>query len=294
MLRLIDRRQPASAEVWSTSMAGRIVHSNFRIDPGASVRVAAQMPEFVPEPPGQPSTTIDAQLGGTLHKVRISAGVADQRRFQFEHGLTLRIAGQTAEVTAPTEESRRDVVEALLGPGLLLLCARHGAFALHAAAVADTRGIVLLAGPSGQGKSSLARLAANPIAGPSGPILRVADDLVVLGGDFGFCTNVPQLKLDPILLPAPVSTHLRNIVWPEFDDAITTPVLRPLSPVEMRLRLIRDSVAARLFDANELAAHLGWVTRLSQHVPGFVLRRPRVDPALIGIANRHSLDLLIT
>ncbi len=293
MWRLIDRRQPASAKVWATPMAGRTVHSNFQIDPTESVAVADEFQCRGSDTPWRPANTIKAQLGGKLHEVQIADSEPGERRFRFEHGLTLDVTHRTVEVSALTEASGYDVVEALLGPGLLLLCARDNAFALHAAAVADRRGIVLLAGPSGQGKSTLARQAANPIAGPVGPVRRVADDLVVLDRGFEFCTNVPQLKLEPIFAPSPEDSSVRMIVWPEFDESVVTPELRPLSPAEMRLRLIRDSVAARLFDATELSAHLAWVTKLSQHVPGFVLSRPRADPALVGAANRHMFDVLI-
>jgi hypothetical protein len=291
MWHLTDHAIPPGGTVHVTRLAGREVTTNFPLapaNPAAETRV-------VPAPDLSPATgtPVEAQLGGRRHVITEARDASGARCFRVDHGLVLRLGASSAETWASTPEACADVPEALLGAGLLLLAAGSGCFAVHAAAIADDRGVVLLAGPSGQGKSSLARPAARAFPGRFGAVARCADDIVLLDAEGRFLGPVPQLKLDAMLLPDPANPRIRRVVWPEFDDTLAGPELRPLPPATVRLRLIRDSVAARLFDAPMLAAHLAFVTRLSAATPGFALARPRVDPALVGMANRQAIDLLL-
>lgn len=292
MWRLIDHRYPDVPGAPAWTWPGHPVATNVPCPTPAAVEVR---PVAAPDmaPAGHAGPDVSAQLGGRLRRITTVQEAPDTRTFTVDHGLVLRVSADLAEAWPTTPESCADVPEALLGAGLMLLAAGAGWFGLHAAAVADARGVTLLCGPSGQGKSSLARLAARPIHGRFGAVQRCADDIVLLDAQGQFVAPVPQLKLDPMLLPGPEIPAVRRIIWPEFDDGVAAPALVPLPPASVRLRLIRDSVAARLFDARMLAGHLAWVTRISAATPGFVLARPRVDPALVGIANRHALDLLL-
>jgi len=293
MWHLIDSTETDTLAHWSTGLAGELVSSNFRIAPtstSAAGSIRGSMTSIDTNHPTCQRRT-EAQIGGRMRIVDWGVDTTGQHISRFAHGLTLVVGEHTAQAEAATPEATADLREALLGPGLLLLEARRGAFALHASACADARGVVLFAGPSGFGKSSLARCAIEPIRTAAGPITRVADDIVLLSAEGQFRAPFPQLKLDAVLLPVPANTGIRRIIWPEFDDRLAAPKLVPLSPADMRLRLIRDSVAALLFPNEWLAAHLSFVTRLSQAVPGFVLRRPISSPIERDAANIQALDL---
>lgn len=293
MWHLIDATERDAPTHWSTKIAGHSVTSNFKVAPVSTSRVGSIFGNAVPSDTEQlanPRRT-EAQLGGRMHVV--DWGVADTGLHisRFDHGLTLVVGEHTAQAQAESPEAIADLREALLGPGLLLLEARRGAFALHASACADARGVVLFAGPSGCGKSSIARSAAEPIPAAAGPITRVADDIVLLSEAGVFRAPFPQLKLDAVLLPEPDDTTIRRIIWPEFAANLPAPTLVPLSPADMRLRLIRDSVAALLFPNDWLAAHLSFVTRLSQTIPGFVMKRPHAAQPDRDTANLEALAL---
>lgn len=226
----------------------------------------------------------EALLGGRTRALTYAECRSGRTVVRFDHGLELWIGTDTVSAQVSQSVAQTDVQEALLGPGLLMLLAGDRHFALHASAVSAAQGLDLLLGPSGQGKSTLARLATRL------GLARHADDLVVLDRELCFAGVFPQLKLQPPILPAPERPMIGRLIWPEFHEGDAR--LIPLPAAEVRKRLIRDSVAARLFSPALLSQHLNFVSRLSQQVPGYRLCRPRVSAEGLESASVTALAVL--
>lgn len=288
MLRLLDRSR-AESTWFETHLAGQPVLSNFVVAEGVSrARPGAQLGDPSGTSKDAVEATVAGQLGGVERQIRWRHH-GDFTELRFDHGLRLELSPNLASAFADGPAAA-DLREALLGPGLLLLLARQGSFALHASAIArpDARDLILLLGPSGSGKSSLARLAADAGA------IRVADDIVVLDSDGRWVGPIPQLKLSPCLLPNFESWPVSALIWPNFSTQSPAPRRVELTAPEVRQSLIRDSVAARLYSHAQLAQHLDFVTRLSRQLPGYALNRQKsTDGARIVADNLAALHLLL-
>lgn len=212
----------------------------------------------------------------------------DGQSLSFEAGGALHLSADGNEVHVlhmPDAITARN--EFLFGPCLLLAMAARGLYALHAAAIAGTAGAVLLVGVSGAGKSTLARLA------PSYGLRRLADDVVpVSSGHAGFAARprFPQLKLSPPLCCDDQVLPIAGLVWVEpVSEGIA---LLPRTPAEANRLLLRDTVAARLFGPERLAAHLNFAAALAAGASCWVLQVPRVAPSLIGGVAQQAYALL--
>jgi hypothetical protein len=149
------------------------------------------------------------------------------------------------------------LVEAVLGPGLILALALGGTFTLHASCVVSRRHAVLFLGESGSGKSTIARaFTAEPGCELVGddvlPVEAVATGVHVL-------PHYPQLKLPAALQYArnePARVPLQAIIVLAPDAAADRAVaMEPLDRRSGFIELARHTVAARLFDAELLADH---------------------------------------
>ena len=185
------------------------------------------------------------------------------------------------------------LVEALLGPGLILALACRDVFALHASAVALDGRAVLLLGDSGAGKSTIARYLAT-----AGGFTPLADDIVPVAAaprGLDALPHYPQLKQPPerqygIDRPARVTVAAAFDLC-GVDGAPAPAAVEPLAAREAAVLLAAHSVAARLFDAPLLERHLDLCTGSALALPIRRLRFARRLETLPAIAAAIRADL---
>ncbi len=211
-------------------------------------------------------------LGQTLRSFECWFDAAGQR-IRFQDGADVWVSADGDHVHAyvlPSSSEYRE--EVLLGPALVLALSLRGVFGLHASAILGAQGAVALLGPSGSGKSSLARQA---VAEGS---LRLSDDVTpvtLTDGGIRVLPRFPQLKLDPALTVADLELPLAAMVWVEIGDGALA--LTQIATPEASRCLLRDTVASRLFAPALLAQHLDFCVALAQRTPAWRLHLPRVD-----------------
>jgi len=163
------------------------------------------------------------------------------------------------------------IEEALVGTALILALALRGVWCLHASAVAVDGQAVALLGESGYGKSTLAAYLASD---PDLPWRRAGDDVLPVAmtqAGLVALPHFPQLKLAPDAQPAaglPQSLPLQAVyVLAGPAQGSGGVAVEPLGTAEASLALVRHTVAARLFDRELLAQHLGFCAGASASLP---------------------------
>jgi hypothetical protein len=173
------------------------------------------------------------------------------------------------------------IIEAALGPALLLALAIRGVFCLHASAVKLCDGAVLFLGESAAGKSTLAEMLEDHGAG----LIRVTDDISPLkyGKDrFELLPDFPQLKLTATQqyvgrnqtssLTVKAIYGLNRVPSGKTED--TRVFRQQLGPVDSFTKLVGQSVASRLFDNDLLSRHTHQIAKLTNLVPVYELTYP--------------------
>ncbi|MGB1250413.1 MAG: hypothetical protein ACPG8W_07255 [Candidatus Promineifilaceae bacterium] len=147
-------------------------------------------------------------------------------------------------------QDESQLVEALLGPPLLLALALRDIFCLHASAVQYQERAILFLGESGQGKSTLARLLSEY---QPQQFRRLADDIVPVS----FTTRLnarlrfPQLKLDRQAQPGvQFQSEIPIGAICILGSPTPTVSITRNHAAQALLPLIRHTVAARLFPAS--------------------------------------------
>lgn len=173
------------------------------------------------------------------------------------------------------------LIEAALGPALVLAMAIGSVFCLHASAIVLGDGVVLFLGESGAGKSTLAEKMQDVGAG----ITRLTDDISPLRCDqdrFELQPDFPQLKISaseqytghphhPSLTVNSIYTLIRI-----GDGKEQTPqaARRRLGPADSFSKLIGQSVASRIFEPDLLGRHTRQIAKLTNLVPVYELSYP--------------------
>ena len=178
-------------------------------------------------------------------------------------------------------------LEVVTGPALMLLLAAKGIFCLHAGAVITGYGNIALIAESGVGKSTLSahqREYWQQLADDIVPLLQHQGGYVV--GDY------PQLKLPGNTIaarpdgPAAINLVLRLVT--KSSDEIS---FKRLRKTEAMLQIVRHSVAAKLYDAEQLQAHAAFARQLSISTPVVELSYPR-DLARLDAVRTAITDYL--
>lgn len=279
-------------QTWSYQLAGLHVRSDFRLPeaihddapamPDSSVSATAMTIEDgrrlgLPPPPGGSARSADAQ------RVRyVAPGVG---AFVIEDGRRI--------VAWPDDEAEPGTLsQQLTGPALALALMQQGALVLHASVVAIDHVAVLIAGHSGDGKSTLAAALAR--AGHD----VLADDLAVVDvqGDVPAVRPVSALvRLADV--ETPPAAHADAWVaagktvqrlatqtdgrQPTCVAAIVvlgwgaTFDVAPVGDVEAALLLLEYAFCRPAFAAPQAAAALAGCARLAGRCPVRVARRPR-------------------
>ena len=224
----------------------------------------------------------EAWVGNAMRRVRCWF---DGRGYEIDiDGIgRFSIAADGGEITLLQRESGADdgiLVEALLGPALILALAIGGVFCLHASAVTLGNGVILFVGDSGAGKSTMASLLQNTGAG----ISRMTDDispLVRREERFDLLSDFPQLKLVASQQNALLESSLAEITAIYQLDRV--PLDKASIPRFSRQRLrgidafrvlVGQSVASRLFSPELLRIHTRQVAALCEAVPIYRLSYP--------------------
>jgi len=193
-----------------------------------------------------------------------------------------------SSVPTPLEGAEADLdrfEEMALGPPILLLLAARAIWTLHASAVFVRGRLFVFLGESGRGKSTLAAL-------PCPDWERAADDLLpfeLVGGRLVAHLDYPQLKLDPprrLRAPAPVAA----LIALGGPGSASEPQLSPLGPAETARLLLGQTVPARRYGPDLLAAHLEACVTAANAVPAYRLDLP-CDLARLHEAAQRISDL---
>lgn len=198
-------------------------------------------------------------------------------QFDVEQSPLCSIDFANKQITVLNDAGFDDALnlEVVTGPALMLFLAARGIFSLHGGAVETPVGNILMIAESGIGKSTLSadagaswRQLADDII-PIRPLGDTKDDGYAIG-------DYPQLKLKgarPIQMPRQNSKidlmlrlSNRQVIAAEF---------RALSKVEALLEIIRHTVAAKLFNDEQMRAHVKLAKRLSAAIPILEVAYPR-------------------
>ena len=292
-------------------------------------RFALSVPAAVSWPPRSPRPSRAGRVsvyrgpgwvGGRLAEV--SCGRTGAIYDVIVPGLPLLLVERGGCVLAPESAAGVKVspalVEALLGPGLVLALALDGVFTLHAAAVSADGRAALFLGESGAGKSTLARALA-----AAGAAARIADDVLLGGGGGGGAgggaaarfprggrgfaggggrpvalPHFPQLKLasgEQYGAERPPRVSVRVVYLLDGSEGWSEAVrIEAMGERDALLTVAAHTVAARLFDAALLARHLAFCGEVAAAAPLRRLRfRKRLEalPAL-GAAVRDDIARL--
>lgn len=293
---------PAGVErTWTYVVAGRPLIADAPLPPLAPFAVAADRGAGVEReatrPPSGPETPIyrgPGWVGGRFtHVVCSRVGDAYIVRIVDLPALLIDRSGCRVLPDGVAPVAMTDtLVEALLGPGLILPLALSGTFSLHAGAVAREGRAVLFVGESGAGKSTIARA----LAAARGFTL-LADDVLpaeIIATGLAALPHYPQLKLaaaaqHAVTSPARVPVGAIVVLAPEASGCGAV-AIEPVGAREAFLALSRHTVAARLFDAPLLAAHAAFCSAAVGAVAVHTLVFPRrLDalPVMVATLTAH-------
>jgi hypothetical protein len=189
------------------------------------------------------------------------------------------------------------LVQAILGPPLVLALALQEVWCLHASAVRHEECAIAFLGESGAGKSTLAGSISemkdfNLLADD---ILPISWESGELNGELQARPHFPQLKLPPDRQPAlsqPELLPLRRLYLlsstTETDNGV---LIEPLSVQEATLAFVRHTVGARLFDRQLLERHLDFCARAALTVSICRLVYPRRRQSLPEVRRAIWADL---
>ncbi len=295
----------AAAEQHAYRLAGRAILSDTALPVLAPYQWAGPAPALPGLPRHAPTEPRDAPL--TYH----GPGWINDRWLAVEcrwssRGYRLSVAeaglfwvardGRTAALVEPAVDAvPATVVQALLGPALILALAAQGTWCLHAAAVTANGAAVAFLGETGNGKSTLAGFVG---AEGGASWRRLADDVLPVElspNGLDALPHFPQLKVRADAQPSigmPERMPLRALYVLEAADPQQVNVdVRPMGRPEATLALARHTIAARLFDKRLMAEHLAFCVQAAAHVRVCRLSYPRRFEVLPSVRDAIAADL---
>lgn len=181
-------------------------------------------------------------------------------------------------------------VNALMGAPLILALAYRGLFCLHVSAVRMAGGLVLFAGESGSGKSTVSRRLAE--LSPDTVALAADDCLPVRLGrkNCNGLPRFPQLKLPideqpGVFLQAQLPIH-RLFVLAKAGSDTTRVEYRRLTSRRAAVALASHTISSRLYDRQLMSAHLGFCARAQQSIEVIRVKYPHTPAALQEVCTR--------
>lgn len=191
--------------------------------------------------------------------------------------------------------SKFDIEEALIGPPLLLALAQKDIWCLHASAVSVNNNLVLFAGESGKGKSTLAHFIDQQ---NKNKIVRLTDDvtpLAIKNGSIIALPHYPQPKIQssfgkPESIPEEIRVKAIFILDPSISQNDVT--VTKLSKREAALALIRHTISSRLFPRETLIRHLDFSSHVPHRVQFYRLQYPHQFELLPKVMDKvtHLID----
>jgi hypothetical protein len=232
----------------------------------------------VPFPDSGCSAATEGALAGALR--RVSAVYRDGECDLSVEGVGGYRVGADGIAGSPAgaESMEAALLEALLGPALVLALAASRRFVLHASAVlVRERELIVFVGESGAGKSTLARhLGSRPGCRP------VADDVLPVRwheGVFEALPWFPQLKLGSGGQYAggtmPERLRVARLFVVSLAPSTSAVDVTRLSGLDALAAMIRQTVSARLFSPTMLARNLRDLGDAVTSVPAYRLAVPR-------------------
>ncbi len=239
----------------------------------AHTRMNAQAPQ--PNGPFDPVYDGLACIASTELRLRVSHAEGCYR-LQTDTA-DYRVSANTIHARQRATEIHEETL--LYGPVLLLNLVLNRVYAMHASAITTGARVVLFLGPSGVGKSTLARA-----LDAAGTATRLADDIVpwcVSDRGLQVFSDFPQLKLEtPIRQSVPSDSPVDLVFMREANQFAVRAV-----DTHLGVRaLLGHSVASRLYAANDLRRHLAACGALVQKSRLFALDYPRNAGAIERIS----------
>lgn len=178
-------------------------------------------------------------------------------------------------------------LEVLFGPVMALLLLRHGIYCLHSSAVKTAAGSVGLLAESDLDKSTLSQ-------NIDSSWTQIADDVIpVMRDEQCFkMLDFPQLKLENNCAAytevQPIKLDYLLKLEKENSSEI---VFQELSRSEGLLQIIRHTMAAKLFNQEQIKAHASFARKLSAVIPVISISYPR-DIEKIGEVRSKIVNYL--
>lgn len=186
-------------------------------------------------------------------------------------------------------------LEVLTGPALILLLAKKGIYCLHAGAVATPLGNIALIAESGTGKSTLSQNADQSWQ-------QIADDILPLHFNerIEILPEFPQLKLESARVASAFTDSLSlDLIVRLVDDPAEQISMKRLPRTDALLQIVRHTVAAKLFDNDQMREHARFAKRLSgevavveMHFPRDLQRLPELRDTITGYLQENAKEAL--